>query len=165
MTDTNPHSTARIAGHPLHPMVVPFPIAFFVSTLATDIVYLQTGSPGWAEASMWLLGAGLSMALLAAVLGFTDFLGDRRVRRIREAWLHMGGNLLAVGLAAGNFLLRANTDFMSAVAPAGVTISAVVTGLLLFNGWMGWALVYRHHVGITDVPDSSQLEPSRGRRR
>ena len=161
----NPKSTAKVAGHPLHPMVIPFPIAFFVSTLATDIVYLQTGSPGWAEASMWLLGAGLSMALLAAVLGFTDFLGDRRVRRIREAWLHMGGNLLAVLLAAGNFLLRANGDAQAAVAPAGVTISAIVTLLLLFNGWMGWALVYRHHVGVSDVADGQQfVEPARVRR-
>ena len=151
MTDQNPHSTAKIAGHPLHPMIVPFPIAFFVAALATDLAYLQTAAPGFAQASMWLLGAGLAMALLAAVLGLTDFVGERRVRRIREAWLHMIGNVMAVALAAVSFYLRATQGAEAAVAPAGVTLSAVVTGLLLFNGWMGWALVYRHHVGVSDM--------------
>lgn len=159
MTDQNPHSTAKIADHPLHPMIVPFPIAFFISALATDLVYLQTAGPGWAQASMWLLGAGLAMALLAAALGLTDFLGERRVRRIREAWLHMVGNVLAVALAAVSFYLRATQGAEAAVAPAGVTLSAVVAVLLLFNGWMGWALVYRHHVGVADMaPEPNMTE-------
>src|SRR3954469_3132626 len=106
MTDINPHSTAKIAGHPLHPMIIPFPIAFFVSTLVTDIIYLNTGRAGFAEASMWLLGAGLASALLAAVLGAADFAGERRVRRMRKAWMHAIGNVLAVVLEAVNFYLR-----------------------------------------------------------
>jgi uncharacterized membrane protein len=165
MTYTNPHSTARIGGHPLHPMVVPFPIAFFISALATDIAYLSTGSLTWADASMWLLGAGLAMALLAALLGLTDFLGEPRVRRIRQAWLHMGGNVLAVALAAGNFALRAAQGPADAISPTGVTLSALVAALLLFNGWMGWALVYRHHVGVSDerAPADETLEPIRVR--
>jgi uncharacterized membrane protein len=150
MPDTNPNSTAKIAGHPLHPMVIPFPIAFLVSALATDIVFLNTGSEGWARASMWLLGAGISMALLAAVLGFTDFMGDRRVRQFREAWLHMIGNLIAVAVAAVNFYIRATGDYVAAVAPSGVTLSAAVVLLLLFNGWMGWELVYRRRVGVSE---------------
>jgi uncharacterized membrane protein len=146
----NPKSTAKVAGHPLHPMIIPFPIAFFVSTLATDLIYLNTGRPGFAEASMWLLGAGLATALLAAVLGLTDFLGDRRVRRLRQAWLHMVGNVIAVALQAVNFYLRASGDVRDAIAPSGVTLSAVVVVLLLFNGWMGWEMVYRGHVGVAD---------------
>ena len=145
-------------------MIVPFPIAFFVAALATDLAYLQTAAPGFAQASMWLLGAGLAMALLAAVLGLTDFVGERRVRRIREAWLHMIGNVMAVALAAVSFYLRATQGAEAAVAPAGVTLSAVVTGLLLFNGWMGWALVYRHHVGIADnTPGEPAYAPVRHR--
>jgi uncharacterized membrane protein len=62
----------------------------------------------------------------------------------------MVGNLMAVALAAVSFYLRATQGAEAAVAPAGVTLSAVVAGLLLFNGWMGWALVYRHHVGVSD---------------
>jgi uncharacterized membrane protein len=131
-------------------MVIPFPIVFFVSTLVTDLIYLNNGRAGFAEASMWLLGAGLAGALLAAVLGFTDFLGDRRIRALRQAWLHMIGNLLAVALEGVNFYLRAAGDYRDAVAPAGVTLSAVVVVLLLFNGWLGWEMVYRGHVGVAD---------------
>src|SRR5690242_10820105 len=110
MPEMNPQSTAKIAGHPLHPMLIPFPIAFLVSALVTDILYLRGGRPGFAEASMWLLGAGVAMGLLAAVFGFIDFLGERRIRALREVWLHMIGNLTAVGLAALNFWLRSSGD-------------------------------------------------------
>src|SRR3954471_20153695 len=123
VSDLNPHSTAKIAGHPLHPMIVPFPIAFFISALATDLMYLNTGRPGFADASVWLLGAGIAMALLAAVLGLTDFLGDRQVRSLRHAWWHMIGNVAAVVLEVVNFAMRMGhaTD---AVAGAGVALSA-----------------------------------------
>lgn len=146
----NPRSTAKVAGHPLHPMVIPFPIAFFVSVLATDLLYLSTGRPGFAEASVWLLGAGLASAALAAILGLVDFLGDARVRRMRQAWMHMIGNVIAVLLQVVNLYLRASGDIRDAVAPAGVTLSVVVVVLLLFNGWMGWEMVYRGHVGVSD---------------
>ncbi|MFL5296689.1 MAG: DUF2231 domain-containing protein [Phenylobacterium sp.] len=152
MSEINPHSTARVAGHPLHPMIVPFPIAFFVSALVTDLIFLNTQRPGFAEASVWLLGAGLATAALAAVLGLTDFLGDSRVRSLRHAWWHMVGNVIAVVLEAVNLYLRAGNP-QTAVAGTGVTLSAVVVVLLLFNGWMGWELVYRHHVGVADVAE------------
>jgi uncharacterized membrane protein len=78
-------------------MIVPSPIAFFVSTLVADLVYRGAGRPGFADAAMWLLGAGLAGGLLAAVLGLTDFLKEPRVRALRQAWLHMGGNVLRSG--------------------------------------------------------------------
>jgi uncharacterized membrane protein len=140
-------------------MIIPFPIAFFVAALVTDIAYLQSGRPGFADASAWLLGAGIAMALLAAVLGFTDFLGDRRIRSLTHAWLHMLGNLIVVALEAINLYLRATEGAQAAVAPAGVVLSAVVTALLLFTGWMGWEMVYRHHVGVSQVAEL----PAQGR--
>jgi len=153
MSEMNPHSTARIAGHPLHPMVIPFPIAFFVSAFVTDLIFLNSGRPGFAEASVWLLGAGIATALLAAVFGFTDFLGDRQVRSLRHAWWHMIGNLTAVVLEAVNLYLRAG-HAQAGVAGAGVILSGAVVLLLLFNGWMGWELVYKHHVGISEVAET-----------
>ncbi len=71
----NPRSTASIFGHPIHPMLIPFPIAFFVSTFVADLIYWQTQNQGWVTASTWLLGAGLIMAALAAIVGLTDVLG------------------------------------------------------------------------------------------
>jgi hypothetical protein len=80
MIDDNPKSTASIAGHPLHPMLIPFPVAFLVTAFVTDLAFWWTGNATWATVSMWLLGAGIIMALVAALFGFTDFLGDRRIR-------------------------------------------------------------------------------------
>lgn len=154
MAETNPKSTARIAGHPLHPMIIPFPIVFFVSTLATDIAFLSNGDRTWAQASIWLLGAGLVMAALAAVLGLIDFSGDRQIRAIGAAWQHMIGNVIAVLLEAVNLYLRWSQGAEEAVSPVGVVLSGVVVLLLLFNGWKGWELVYRHRVGIADRLDT-----------
>ena len=145
----NPRSTAKIGDHPIHPMLIPFPIVFFVSTFVADLVYLSNDDAGWARASVWLLGAGLVGALAAALAGFADFFGDKRVSKIGDAWQHMIGNLAAVGLQAVNFYLRYE-DPQTAIAPAGVILSGVVVVLLLFNGWKGWNLVYRHHVGVAD---------------
>ena len=55
----NPQSTAKIAGHPIHPMLIPFPIAFFVGTFACDLAFWWTGNPAWVPPTVWLLGAGL----------------------------------------------------------------------------------------------------------
>ncbi len=154
MSDVNPRSTAKIAGHPLHPMVIPFPIVFFVSAFVVDLVYLNQQDRVWALAAMWLLGAGLVTAAVAALLGLTDFLGDGRVRAIRDAWLHMIGNVIAVLLEAVNLYLRWSHGAEAAIMPSGVVLSGVVVLLLLFNGWKGWELVYRWRVGIADRRDT-----------
>ena len=152
MADGNPRSTAQIAGHPIHPMLIPFPIALLVATLASDLAFWRTGNASWATASIWLLGAALVMAALAAVAGLTDFLGERRIRDIRDAWLHMIGNVIAVLLSLFNFYLRYANGAEAGVLPWGIWISLIVVLLLLFNGWKGWNLVYKHRVGVADTP-------------
>lgn len=154
MTD-NPRSTASIAGHPIHPLLVPLPIGFLVGALITDIAYVMSTWWMWAYASSWLLGAGIATALLAALAGFTDFFGDRRIRALRRAWYHMIGNLIAVVVAIVNFIVHTR-DGAAAVIPLGVTLSAVTVLLLLFNGWMGGELVFRHRVGVRSGDDSAE---------
>src|SRR6187402_2799556 len=102
----NPVSSANIFGHPIHPMLIPFPIAFFVATFVCDLVFWRTGYPIWATAATWLLGAGLVMAALAAVMGLIDFLGEQRIRDLSDAWLHAGGNVIAVLIALYSFYTR-----------------------------------------------------------
>src|SRR5436305_15292972 len=94
----NPKSTAQIAGHPIHPLLSPFPIACFVLTLLSYLAFWRTSNEFWATASLWLLGVGLIMAALAAVMGVIDVMGDIQVRNLSDAWLHAGGNVLAVVL-------------------------------------------------------------------
>jgi len=152
---SNPHSTASIAGHPIHPMLIPFPVASFVGALACDIAYKVSGDPFWPTASKWLLGVGIVMALIAALAGLTDFLGDRRVRALSAAWQHMVGNLVLVVLEAFNLYIRID-DPADTIPPLGLTLSAVGVVLLLFNGWKGWEMVYRGRVGIADGVETRQ---------
>ena len=91
----NPRSTASIAGHPIHPMLIPFPIAFFIGAFVCDIAFWQTASANWATAAMWLIGAGLTMAALAAVAGLTDVVGDAQIRALNDVWWHAGGNVVS----------------------------------------------------------------------
>ena len=143
----NPHSTAKIADHPIHPMLIPFPIVCFILTFILDSVYSR-GDGGVAEASTWILGFGLVMAALAAVTGLTDYLGDERVRRLSDALKHMLANVTAVVLELVNFVLRLKDP--ESIGSVGVYISAVVVLILLYSGWKGGDLVFKHGVGVRD---------------
>ena len=153
----NPKSTFSIGGHPLHPLLIPFPIAFLVAALLTDIAYVQSNDALWAYASFWLIGAGIVTALIAALAGFIDFFGERRIRQLKRAWYHMIGNLLAVILSIVNFIVHSR-DGAAAVVPLGISLSAIVVLLLLFNGWMGGELVFRHGVGVRQDPETPMAE-------
>jgi uncharacterized membrane protein len=144
----HPRSTARIAGHPIHPMLVPFPIVCFIGAFVTDIMFTRNGEPGWATASNWLLAVGLVMAALAALAGLTDFFGDRRIRGSSDALKHMLANVTAVLIEAVNLLLRlGNPDF---IGSTGIYLSGLVVLILLYSGWKGGELVYRYGVGVLD---------------
>ena len=151
-TDTHghPRSTAQIGGHPIHPMLIPFPIVCFVGTFLADLIYAQSGDSGWASASYWLLGIGLATAALAATAGVIDYLGDDRIRRLGDALKHMLANVAAVVIEVLNLILRIdNRDF---IASTGVWLSGLVVLLLLYSGWKGGDLVYKHGIGVHDHP-------------
>jgi uncharacterized membrane protein len=134
-------SKASIGGHPLHPMIIPFPIAFLSGALLTDILYWYNNNPFWAEASFWLLVGGVVTGALAAILGLIDFMGIERM-----------GNLLIVGIALVNLFLRWD-DPESAIVWWGLLLSLVTGGLLVVTGWYGGELAYRHRVGVIEDDD------------
>ena len=136
----NPKSTASIAGHPLHPMLVEFPIAFFVATFVSDLIFWQSGNS---------FGAGLIMAALAAAAGLVDFLGEPKIRALNDAWWHAGGNVIAVLIQLCNWYLRYQSG-ETAIVPTGLLLSLAVVCILLFTGWKGWKLVYLHRVAVSD---------------
>jgi uncharacterized membrane protein len=142
----HPRSTAQIGGHPIHPMLVQFPIVCFILTLVCDVVYTQ-GHTELATASKWLLLIGLVMAALAAVAGLTDFLGDKRIQG-SDAIKHAVANVTAVVLELVNLLLRRGNDAF--IGSTGVWISLVVVLILLYSGWMGGRLVYIHGIAVND---------------
>ena len=139
-------STAAILGHPIHPIMVGFPIAFLSGALLSDLAYLFLRDPFWAQASLWLVAAGVVSGLLAAVFGLTDFVTIRRARHA-TGWIHLVGNLLAVLLSLGNWIMRIE-DPQEGVLPLGLVLSAIVAGILLVTGWMGGELAFRYKVGV-----------------
>jgi uncharacterized membrane protein len=147
MARNNPRSTARIGKHPIHPILVPFPIVCFVGTLLSDLTYWRTGDMMWADFSAWLLTVGVIMGWLAAFAGLIDFLGDRLIREQAPAWPHVIGNFVALVLATLNTLVHTH-DAWTSVVPWGLALSALVVLILLVTGWMGWSMVYRYGVGV-----------------
>ena len=142
----HPRSTAQIGGHPIHPMLVQFPIVCFILTFVLDILYTR-GNSDVAQWSNWLLIVGLAMGALAAVAGLTDFLGDKRIQG-GDAVKHMLANVTAVVLEVVNLVLRLkNPDF---IGSTGVYISLVVVLFLIYSGWMGGKRVYHPGIGVRD---------------
>ena len=149
MTLENPRSTARLGHHPIHPMLVSFPIVCIVGTLLTDIAYWRSANLMWANFSAWLISTGVILGVLAAIAGIIDFIGDRRIRNRTAAWIHAIGNGLVLVLAILNMFIHSR-DGWNSVVPWGLTLSALSVLILLVTGWMGWSLVYRHRVGVSE---------------
>lgn len=146
-TADNLQPTAQIARHPIHPMLVPFPIICFVGAFLTDIAYWLSAEMMWADFSAWLLVVGLIMAVLAGLAGLIDFLGNRLIRSQAPAWPHMLSNLLVLIVAFFNVLIHTR-DAWTSVVPTGLVLSLITVLILPFTGWLGWSLVYRHGVGV-----------------
>ncbi len=156
--DSGVVSTVAIAGHPFHPLLVTFPIAFLVGAFATDLGYWLTTDPFWARASVWLLGAGFISGIVAALTGMMDFLKIDRVRKRRAGWFHMVGNVAALLLTLVNWVLRLRNGIIEPIVPTGLLLSLVVATLLGVTGWYGAELVYRHKVAV--IGYNSRREPS-----
>ena len=114
-----PRATASIAGHPLHAMLVPIPIACFIGTLITDIAYWRTANMQWANMSAWLLTVGLIVSVFAVIAGLIDFFGDRRIRDLRAAWIHALRQRSGLVLAIFNAFIHSR-DAYTSVVPTGL---------------------------------------------
>lgn len=145
--DRRYRSTASLFGHPIHPMLVPFPIVCFIGALVTDIAYLRTANMMWANFSAWLLAVGVFFGGLAALAGLIDFLGNRQIRSLTIAWAHMIGNVIVWLLALFNCFVHSR-DAWTSVVPTGIVLSVLTVLLMAVTGWLGGALVYRHGVGV-----------------
>jgi uncharacterized membrane protein len=151
MNTRNPVSSANLAGHPMHPMLIVLPIGFFIATLLFDVIFWSTGNAMFATAALWLLGAGLVGAALAAITGLIDFMGDQRIRDLSDAWQHAIGNVIAVLVQLFSFYWRYRNG-PAGVVPVGLVLSLITVGIILFTGWKGGEMVYRHRVAVYDEP-------------
>lgn len=150
-TTRNPVSSANFMGHPIHPILITLPIGLFVATFLFDLIFWQTDNQAFATGALWLLGAGLVGAALAAVAGLIDFMGDQRIRAISDAWQHAIGNVILVLVQLFSFYQRYRYG-ASAIVPLGLCLSLGAVIILIFTGWKGGEMVFRHRVAVYDEP-------------
>ncbi len=150
---------ATFFGHPIHPMLVVFPLGLWVFSFVCDGLFLWKRAPIWREVAFYDMAGGIAGALLAAVPGLIDLLAITAPPIRRTALAHMGLNLFLVGLFSVNLWLRAR---MPAVRRLPVVLSAVGALLLGASGWLGGEMVYVHGVGIAPVRTAAAANEGAG---
>jgi uncharacterized membrane protein len=140
---------ASIAGHPIHPMLVPIAIGGFILSFVFDVVRLASGSPEpWASAAYCTMIGGIVGALCAAIPGFIDLLSLPAGTTRKVGLTHMTINLTVVVLFIVNAWMR---HLEPAVTGTPILLSAVGLGLLVVSGWLGGKMVYEAGVGVDGV--------------
>jgi uncharacterized membrane protein len=141
---------ANIAGHPIHPMLVPIPIGLWIFSFVCDLVFVfGSGAPVWSTVALYTMAGGIVGALAAAIFGFIDLLSLPPEPR-RTALVHMTINLIVVVLYLVNFWFRRDTPDH----PGGyVWLSLVAIALLVVSGWLGGKLVYILGVAVSAAGD------------
>src|SRR4051812_9685344 len=155
-------SPASIRNHPIHPMLVAFPIGLWVFSLVCDIFY-HAGSHNelWKEIAFYTLAGGIAGALLAAVPGFIDYLSLTNPRAKQIATTHMVLNLVVVLIFIFNLGVRYNAAPSSDMFAVSLTVVGIA--LMSVSGWLGGSLVYVHHVGVARevAPEDDQIKNQR----
>ncbi|SFZ86290.1 Uncharacterized membrane protein [Devosia enhydra] len=139
-------SAIAVAGHPLHAMMVHFPIALVVATLGADIFYWWSADPFWVRAGLWSAGFAFAFGVAAAIVGTAELLLVPGIRVRVASWNHAIAAMVLIAIAGANWGLRLNVP--DAVLPHGLMLSvlaALVTGMA---GWHGGKLVFDHGVGL-----------------
>ena len=141
-------SRARLLGHPVHQMLIVFPLGLLTAAVIFDVVGLLLDEAGWWSLSYWVMAAGIVGALIAAPFGLIDWLAIPRGTRARKIGrLHGLGNGVVSLLFLGSWLLRSSGVYPGDVA---LTLSFAGIALALITGWLGGELVSRLGVGVDD---------------
>ena len=141
-------SRAKLLGHPLHPILIPFPLGLLITSFIFDIVYLITGNAIFSVVAFWMITAGVIGGLIAAVPGVIDWLAIPHGTRARSIALwHLLSNVVAIVLFALSWLIRIGAPPAQTGAIA-IILSLVGVILLGLGGWLGGELVDRMGVGV-----------------
>ncbi|MGY6553319.1 MAG: DUF2231 domain-containing protein [Wenzhouxiangella sp.] len=146
-SDDKLQSRVAVAGHPLHAMMVAFPIAFLIAVVGSDIAWIVTDDAFWARLSLWLIGAGAVSGFLAGIAGTIELLAIPGVRRRGVSWSHFVVAITLLSVAFTNWFWRLENG-MEAVLPWGLALSLLGAALVGIAGWLGGNLVFEHQIGI-----------------
>jgi len=163
-------SRAKLAGHPIHPMLIVLPLGLFIMAVLCDFAFILRDRPSFAIVSYWDIAGGIVGGLLAAVFGLIDWVAIPSGTRAKSIGLYHGvGNVVVVVLFAVSWLMRRTAPGHE---PSTAATALIVGGLLLgaVTGWLGGELVDRLGVGVDegahlDAPSSLSGQPARSRAR
>ena len=146
-------SPASLGGHPVHPMLIPFPIALWVFSLIADVIYLWRGNPVWRDwVAFYTLLGGIVGGVLAAVPGLIDWLSltDPAVKKIAN-W-HARLNVIALLIFVASFYLRTTSGAGLVGGSYTIPFALSVVGVILItiSGWLGGEMVFRHGVAVDE---------------
>ena len=151
-------SRVKIAGHPVHPMLIVFPAGLFATAVIFDILYLIFRNAMFNTVSFYIIAAGVVGGLLAAIFGFIDWLAlpsNSRAKHI-GGW-HGLGNFVIVVLFAVSWLLRyRDPNFMPSSLALVLSFAGIILALVTL--WIGGELVYR--LGVAVDPGANVNAPS-----
>lgn len=158
-------SKVKLFGHPLHPILIVFPLGLLATSVIFDIAYLATGSARFSDVAYWMIAAGVLGGLVAAPFGVIDWLAIPAGTRAKSIGaLHGAGNVVVVLLFALSWYIRS----LAGVTPptAVYMFSFLGVGLALWTGWLGGELVDRLGIGVdpgahVNSPSSLSGRPAR----
>jgi uncharacterized membrane protein len=141
--------SVKLLGHPIHPMLIVFPLGLLGGAVIFDVVTLVTHNGAWMGAAYYMIPAGIAGGLAAALFGFADWLGIPAGTRAKQVGLvHGVGNVVVVALFFASFMMRRHDPMApgrSALLPSFIGLA-----LALVTGWLGGELVDRLGVGVDE---------------
>ena len=154
---------ASIGGHPIHPMLVAFPIGLWVTSLALDIWFYFERNPTWLYASKFMIAAGCVGAIAAAVAGIIDWTGlkDRRVVKIANWHARLNVAALIVFTLDLYFRTKSGSAYVGHRLTIPFLLSLLGVILISISGWLGGEIVYKHGVGVEvqrDTPEEARAK-------
>jgi uncharacterized membrane protein len=152
-------SRATIAGHPIHPMLIPFPLALWVTSFAVDVLFYFLRHPTLLVIAKFLIAAGCIGAVAAAIAGIIDWLAIKNGEVKRVANWHARLNVAALVVFAISLFLRMGSysDLVGRQLTVPFLLSLVGVILISISGWLGGELVFRYGIGQTRNDESRVL--------
>ncbi|MFL9828498.1 DUF2231 domain-containing protein [Rhodoplanes sp. SY1] len=147
--DVTRHGTSSlvaVAGHPIHAMLVTFPIALVVSTLGCDLFYWWTADPFWVRAGLYASGFAFWLGILASLAGTAELLLVKGIRKRVASWIHAIAAITLMSIVGANWGLRLHDP--EAVLPLGLLVSLLGLVFVGLAGWHGGKLVFDHGIGL-----------------
>lgn len=148
VTKHDKSSAVAIAGHPIHAMLVTFPIALVISTLGCDVFYWWSADPFWTRAALWATGFAFALGILASIVGTAELLLVPGIRKRAASWNHGVAALTLLSIVGLNWGVRLG-DEQGAVLPLGLGLSILASIFVGIAGWHGGKLVFDHGIGTT----------------